>query len=220
MDYTVLYCTYIYLFKMIFLSESCYFSIVMSINYTTREASPMYPRPLHTSEIPCEAVGTKITLSFATRSSLGRARKNVPKDVKRETENETLKNISKSEKSSEQKKNVWAWFTNFLFKLVFGQQSRYSSICWTPIIVFLKKFCTIRDGSETFPGNAALPRLTPLHVVDLLRFWPRLWNAWLEVMFYRCSSFRSQKSNMDTRNCYFLKGSYLFQGPSFWVSSR
>ena len=113
---------FIYLFKMIFLSANFYV-FQCHVNYITREASPMYPRPLHTSEIPCEAVGTKITLKcnskFMGKGEKKTSRKNVTK--KKRLKMKHWKTYQRSEKSSEQTKNVWVWFTNFLFKLAFGQ---------------------------------------------------------------------------------------------------
>ena len=79
---------YIYLFKMIFLSANFYV-FQCHVNYITREASPMYPRPLHTSEIPCEAVGTKITLKCNSKF-MGKGEKK-----------KSRKNVTK--------KNVWKW---------------------------------------------------------------------------------------------------------------
>lgn len=158
--WTILYLYTIY-FKMIFLSANFYV-FQCHVNYITREASPMYPRPLHTSEIPCEAVGTKITLKcnskFIGKGEKKTSRKNVTK--KKTSENETLKNISKKWKIKWTNEKRLGLIHKLSLQTCFWTTSGYSSICWTPMIAFLKKFCTGRDESETSPGNAE-PRTWP-----------------------------------------------------------
>ena len=111
---------------------------------------------------------------------MGRARKNVPKAVTKKTsEIKYWKTYQQVKIQVNKRKNVWVWFTNFLF-LLFWTTSRYSSICWTSIIDVFSwmKFCTVRNGS----------RLTPFHLVDLLCFWP--WrNAWLAGHVLQMPSF-------------------------------